>query len=146
MNVTTTIFTVAACLLGAVLLGFGLLKLVQWLSAKYPGHDALEAALTAYIHQAIMFAYKQSEIQLDAGQARLHGWDKSQIASWLYNALPETILIGKVRVPLNVVKQLITQDQWATLVQKSFDQFEAWFDDIQRRFDDEVEKVVGGVG
>jgi len=74
-----------------------------------------------YVVAAIMEAYRASDKAVEYGMERLDGFEKKEIADWLYNYIPETIKLGPITI---MTHRVITREQWAGLVQAAFDELE----------------------
>lgn len=108
----------------------------------YPYEEEIEAALRPFIYRAIMLAYKTSEKLVDQNMARLHGLDKKALADWVYNALPNTLYIKGVPIPVGMLKQIISEEQFAGMVQHAFDDFEAWYAGVYANWGSEIENLL----
>ncbi|HAW52376.1 MAG TPA: hypothetical protein DCX54_08645 [Flavobacteriales bacterium] len=102
----------------------------------YPFEAEIEAALLPLIFQGISAAYRLSEKSIDEIQLRISGSDKKKIADTIYRMLPEKI--GPFDI--SVVKRVVTQERFETLVQNAFDNFDRFFVEHQKHFDDLFEK------
>ena len=102
----------------------------------YPFEAAIEAALLPLIFQGIASAYRLSERGVDELQMKLRGADKKKIADSIYRMLPEKI--GPFAV--EDIKRVITQEKFEVLVQNTFDNFDRFFVQHQKHFDDLFEK------
>ena len=123
----------------------GLVSLWLWLRDNkqgYPNEEAIEEALAPLFHYAIMAAYKASEFVIDSTQRRLIGLDKRMLALTVYDAIPSVVMVGKVPVPVSVIKEMIPRDRFAELVQGAFDKFIAFYEDAEDRFRDQLEYLM----
>jgi len=102
----------------------------------YPFEAAIEAALLPIIFQGVCAAYRLSEKNVDEARARLKGADKKKVADSIYRMLPESV--GQFE--LTLVKRVVTQERFETLVQNAFDNFDNFFIQHQKHFDDLFEK------
>lgn len=102
----------------------------------YPFEAEIEAALLPLIFEGISAAYRLSEKGVDEIQLRVSGADKKKIADSIYRMLPEKI--GPF--DLNLIKRVVTQERFETLVQNTFDNFDRFFIEHQKHFDDLFEK------
>lgn len=133
---------------GALLVGLcvALAYLVVWLKNKeqgYPSEAEIEAALLPIAIQGIFAAFKAGQVALDEFQKVLDGTDKAAIAVHLYDLLPATVQVGKVKLPVGLVKELYSRDQFAGLVQSAYDQFSVEFDRLQADIQAELEFLLG---
>ncbi len=97
----------------------------------YPFEAQIEAALLPLIFQGLCSAYRLSEKGVDEIHCRIKGVDKKNIAKTVYRMLPEKI--GEF--DLSVVKTVVTQERFETLVQNAFDNFDRFFVEHQSHFD-----------
>ena len=67
---------------------------------------------------------------------RIQGVDKKKIADSIYRMLPEKV--GQFELAL--VKRVVTQERFETLVQNAFDDFDRFFVEHQKHFDDLFEQ------
>ena len=67
---------------------------------------------------------------------RISGVDKKKIADSIYRMLPEKI--GSFNITL--IKRVVTQERFEVLVQNAFDNFDRFFVEHQKHFDDLFEK------
>jgi len=102
----------------------------------YPFEAEIEAALLPLIFEGISAAYRLSEKGVDEIQMRVSGADKKKIADSIYCMLPEKI--GPF--DLNLIKRVVPQERFETLVQNTFDSFDCFFIEHQKHFDDLFEK------
>lgn len=126
----------------ALAAGAGIMALSVWGYGKlrnetqgYPYEKAVEALLLPWIYQAIMAAYKTSEIAVDEIQQRMRGADKAAIAAAVYDMLPPKI----GNVPLDVVKMAVSRDRFASLVEAAFNEFDAFVEDHEGRLENLVD-------
>lgn len=143
--VTLSILATIVLVLGVT----GLALLVRWVLREkqgYPREEEIEAALRPYVYQAIMLAYKTSERLVDQNMERLRGLDKKALADWAYNALPETIFVKGVPIPIGLLKRLVTQEDFARMVQDIFDGFEAWYTGVYAKWGKEIEQLLEEIG
>ncbi|MGE5775744.1 MAG: hypothetical protein ACM33V_05955 [Chloroflexota bacterium] len=103
---------------------------------NYPFEAQIEAALLPLIFDGLCAAYRLSEKGVDEMHCRIQGMDKKKIANTVYRMLPEKV--GEFE--LSVVKNVITQERFETLVQNAFDSFDRFFVQHQTHFDDLFEK------
>ena len=133
-------------LLGAVL---GSAHLYRWLKAKrqgYPGEEVIEAALLPIIQYGIMAAYRLSEGVMDELGARLRGADKAEIARFVYELIPDVVLIGKIAVPLSWIKTVIPEAKFAELVQRVFDELVEFMETNGGKFEDKLKELLDAQG
>ena len=102
----------------------------------YPFEAAIEAALLPLIFEGISAAYRLSEKGVDEIQLRISGADKKKIADTIYRMLPDKV--GPFDIA--VVQRIVTQERFETLVQNAFDNFDRFFVEHQKHFDDLFEK------
>lgn len=102
----------------------------------YPFEAEIEAALLPLIFEGISAAYRLSEKSVDEIQMRISGTDKKKIADSIYRMFPEKI--GSFDI--NLVKRVVTQERFEVLVQNTFDNFDRFFVEHQKHFDDLMEK------
>ena len=102
----------------------------------YPFEAEIESALLPLIFEGISAGYRLSEKSVDEIQMRISGTDKKKIADSIYRMLPEKI--GSFDVTL--IKRVVTQERFETLVQNAFDNFDRFFVEHQKHFDDLFEK------
>lgn len=98
----------------------------------YPFEAAIEAALLPLIFKGVCAAYRLSEKGVDDIQLRIKGTDKKKIADTVYRMMPEKI--GQFEIAL--VKRVVTRERFESLVQNVFDNFDAFFVEHQKHFDD----------
>ena len=98
----------------------------------YPFEAEIEAALLPLIFEGISAAYRLSEKSVDEIQLRISGADKKKIADSIYRMLPDKI--GSFDISL--IKRVVTQERFETLVQNAFDNFDRFFVEHQKHFDD----------
>ncbi len=103
---------------------------------NYPFEAEIEAALLPLIFNGICSAYRLSEKGVDEIHCRLRSVDKKEIAKTVYRMLPDKI--GTFE--LNLVKRVVSQERFETLVQNAFDNFDRFFIEHQTHFDDLFEK------
>jgi hypothetical protein len=96
----------------------------------YAYEEELEAALLPFLFNAIASAYKVSEYTMDEMGERLAGADKRKFAIIAYDLLPPKI----GRFPVVWVKTLVSQEQFADLVQVAFDQFLFFYEERHENF------------
>jgi len=123
-----------ACALFA--LGVVLYPKLRSQKQNYPFEAQIEAALLPLIFNGLCSAYRLSEKGVDELHGRIKGIDKKNIAKTVYRMLPEKI--GEFE--LSVVKRVVTQERFETLVQNAFDNFDRFFVEHQSHFDDLFEK------
>lgn len=102
----------------------------------YPLEAEIEAALLPLIFKGVCAAYRLSEKGVDDIQLRIKGVDKKKIADTVYRMMPEKIGLFEI----TLVKRVVTQERFETLVQNVFDNFDAFFVEHQKHFDDLFEK------
>jgi len=87
------------------------------------------------IYDAICAAYKSAESIVRATDRALDGVSKKAIADSVYDMLPD--YIGKF--PVVLVKQLVSRERFAELVQAVYDKFDehfhGWQDDLASEFE-----------
>ena len=98
----------------------------------YPLEEEIEALLLPHIFHAISSAYRVSEKAVDELRMRLRGADKANIAKEVYDLLPDKI--GGFDVSL--IKDLISEEKFAGLIQTAFENFDEFFVEHQTRFDE----------
>ncbi len=103
---------------------------------NYPFEAEIEAALLPLIFNGLCSAYRLSEKGVDELHCRIKGMDKKKIAQTVYKMLPEKV--GTFEISL--VKRVVTQERFETLVQNAFDNFDRFFVEHQAHFDDLFEK------
>src|SRR5512141_1179748 len=103
---------------------------------NYPFEAEIEAALLPLIFNGLCAAYRLSEKGVDEMHCRLKGLDKKNVAKTVYRMLPDKI--GEFE--LSLVKKVVTQERFETLVQNAFDNFDRFFVEHQTHFDDLFEK------
>lgn len=123
-----------ACALFA--LGVVLYPKLRSQKQNYPFEAQIEAALLPLIFNGLCSAYRLSEKGVDELHGRIKGIDKKNIANTVYRMLPDKI--GEFE--LSVVKRVVTQERFETLVQNAFDNFDRFFVEHQSHFDDLFEK------
>ncbi len=99
---------------------------------NYPFEAEIEAALLPLIFNGLCSAYRLSEKGVDELHCRIKGVDKKNIAKTVYRMLPQKI--GDF--DLSLVKKIVTQDRFETLVQNAFDGFDRFFVEHQTHFDE----------
>lgn len=139
-----TIDQATAILVGAVILL--VVVLVLWAvgqlrKQKLPGVDAIFAALQPYIFQAILAGERAVIWGYDDLEARLEGTDKKKVADSVYNLIPDTLWVGTVPLPSSLVKRLITRDEFAELVKKTYDGADAWLQKNEQYFRNQVDAL-----
>lgn len=102
----------------------------------YPLEAQIEAALLPLIFEGICSAYRMSEQAVDDIGERIRGLDKKKIADSIYRMLPDRL--GDFE--LTLVKNMITQERFETLVQDAFDRFDRFFIEHQAHFDELFEQ------
>jgi hypothetical protein len=105
----------------------------------YPFEAEIEAALLPLIFNGICAAYRLSENCIKNVESKLQsmtGIEKKKIADSIYRMLPDKI--GKF--DLILIKRVVTQERFETLVQNAFDNFDRFFVEHQQYFDDLLEK------
>jgi hypothetical protein len=103
---------------------------------NYPFEAQIEAALLPLIFNGLCAAYRLSEKGVDEMHCRLKGLDKKNVAKTVYRMLPDKV--GDFE--LTLVKKVVTQERFETLVQNAFDNFDRFFVEHQAHFDDLFEK------
>lgn len=98
----------------------------------YPFEAEIEAALLPLIFNGICAAYRLSEQSMKDIQKNIKGVDRKKIADTVYRMLPEKI--GPFEIGL--VKRVVTQERFEVLVQNAFDNFDNFFIQHQKHFDD----------
>ena len=117
-------------------LGIVLYPILKNKQQGYPFEAEIEAALLPLIFEGISAAYRLSERGVDEVQKRMKGTDKKKIADSIYRLLPDKI--GKFDLAL--IKRIVTQERFETLVQNTFDNFNNFVDHNQKHFNDLFEK------
>ena len=102
----------------------------------YPFEAAIEAALLPLIFKGVCAAYRLSEKGIDDIQLRIKGVDKKKIADTVYRMMPEKV--GQFEIEL--VKRVVSRERFEALVQNVFDNFDSFFVEHQKHFDDLFEK------
>ena len=102
----------------------------------YPFEAAIESALLPLIFEGLCAAYRLSEKSVDDIHTRIQGADKKKIAISIYRMLPEKV--GSFELVL--IKRVVTQERFETLVQNAFDNFDRFFVEHQKHFDDLFEQ------
>lgn len=102
----------------------------------YPYEAEIEAALLPVIFQGICAAYRLSEQGVDAVHQRIKGADKKSIANSIYAMLPDKIS----NFDLALVKRIVTPERFEQLVQNGFDNFDRFFVEHQKHFDELFEQ------
>lgn len=88
------------------------------------GHPAVHLvieALVPYIYRAILAGERMALLGLTQLDTELAGEDKAAVANSIYNLLPDFLLIGKVPVPINMVKMLVPKDKFEALVKDAYE-------------------------
>ena len=106
----------------------------------YPFEAEIEAALLPLIFEGISAAYRLSEKGIDEVKLRIEGADKKKIADSIYRMLPEKV--GPFDNTL--IKRVVPQERFETLVQNAFDNFDRFFVEHQKHFDDIFEQWKAG--
>lgn len=112
-------------LLLLVVLGVWGLPLLAKKRQGYPYEERVEPVLLPVLYQAICAAYKLSERAVDELGARMAGADKAAIARALYGELPDGL------------RGMVTQVEWAALVQSVFDGFLGFYEGVSGHLDEE---------
>lgn len=101
-----------------VAIGAWLYPWLKWKRQGYPGEEQIEAALLPFMLEAICLAYRLSERALDETGERLHGVDKKRLADWLWNALPDEVVIplGPFHYTFRP-KEVLDKESWSEWVQ-----------------------------
>jgi hypothetical protein len=115
----------AALLIGAlvILLAYIALAAIGHLRRKYanPGLDAILNALTPFLYRAIVAGERAALQGLRDADAILTGADKAAIANRLYALLPDTIMVGKIPVPVSRIKALVPRYLFAEWIKDAYD-------------------------
>lgn len=96
-----------------------------------PTTDAVFDAVREYVIAGIVLAYRTSERVIDAGQARLRSMDKRAIAISIYRALPTTVEVRGIPIPVALIKSMVSEDQFATWVDLVFEELMQRIDTTQ---------------
>jgi hypothetical protein len=134
MNQDALIMLLIGIAVTSALFALGIIVYPKLKSEKqgYPFEAAIEAALLPLIFKGVCAAYRLSEQGVDDIQLRIKGVDKKKIADTVYRMMPENI--GPFEITL--VKRVITQERFKSLVQNVFDNFDTFFVEHQKHFDD----------
>ena len=138
MNQDALVMLLVGIAVASALFALGIILYPKLKSEKqgYPFEAAIEAALLPLIFKGVCAAYRLSEKGVDDVQLRIKGTDKKKIANTVYRMMPEKI--GSFEIAL--VKRVVTQERFETLVQNVFDNFDSFFVEHQKHFDDLFEK------
>lgn len=133
-----------AVLVGAVLIL--LVVLFVWAASKLrkqklPGVDAILAALQPMVFQAIIAGERAVIWGFDDLEARIESTDKKNVADSVYNLIPDTLWVGTVPLPSSLVKKLVTRDEFAELVKKTYDGADAWLQKNEQYFRSQVDAL-----
>lgn len=124
---TATMLLVGAGLLIAALAIMGIMAVIRQRNAgKEPGVDAILDALQPWIYKAILAGEKLALDAMTDADTRINALDKKAVADSVYNALPETLSIAGVVLPITTVKRFVTQEmfeQWVKQFYESADAF-----------------------
>jgi hypothetical protein len=115
----------------------------------YPGEDIVEPAVQPYIEalwpfavKAVVAVFKASQRARDSLEDELADIDKAALARRMYQMLPDAIFVGGKLVPISIVKAVVTEDQWAVIVQNVFDSLMSWYRLYDGIIDDWVEEML----
>ena len=138
MNQDALVMLLVGIAVASALFALGVVLYPKLKSEKqgYPFEAEIEAALLPLIFKGVCAAYRLSEKGVDDIQLRLKGIDKKKIADTVYRLMPEKI--GQFEIVL--VKRVVTRERFDSLVQNVFDNFDAFFVEHQKHFDDLFEE------
>ena len=144
LTVVGSLFGLLAALVGIVTLTAILYYRLKTKDQGYPNEAIIEAAILPYVYRAILGAYKASEAVADATGDRLHGIDKAKVAAGVWAVIPDDLVVNIVGYRLVIpVKRLLTEEQFALLVDKAFTGFEVWFEQTFQKWGDLVLDKIG---
>jgi hypothetical protein len=151
MGIVEVLIAALVVLVVLIVVAVGLFLFAKWLFGKeqgYPGEVAIELALKPYVLQAIALAYKASENVMDEVGHRLHSLNKKALADFAYDLLPDQILVpiggnAVIPIPIGLVKQLVSREKWAELVQASFANFVDWYEGVHEDVGDLLDDYIG---
>ena len=112
-----------------VILTYLALEQLPKLMAKSDDKEAVEEALQPYLYYGISAAYKLSERGMDELRKRMAGPQKAEVASMVYDLLPEEVAGIKI-------KKVINQNMLHGMIQNAFAGFEKFFYNNQAEFMD----------
>ncbi len=117
---------VVPMLFGAVvtLVGVIVLPILKNQDQGYLGEREIESAVLPFAFQAICGAFKMSERAAEELGETMDGIDKKKIADAAYDLLPAS-LNG---IPVGVIKQFISQEKFAELVEDAYAYFRLYYD------------------
>lgn len=138
MNQDALVMLFVGIAVASALFALGIVLYPKLRSEKqgYPFEAAIEAALLPLIFKGVCAAYRLSEKGADEIQLRIKGVDKKKIADTVYRMMPEKI--GQFEIEL--VKRVVNRERFEALVQNVFDNFDSFFVEHQKHFDDLFEK------
>lgn len=114
-------------LLGVMLLtalGLGVQVLRHWQTTT-PQTNAIKETLVNFAFQGIVAAQYIALQGSGDLKAQIDGSDKAAVANRLYDLLPDVLWVGKIPVPIAVVKAIVTREEFAAIVKNLYDQTKA---------------------
>lgn len=91
-----------------------------------PTIDAILDALMPTVYKGIVAGEKMSVLALKRFKLVLEGEDKQAVADSLYNLLPDVVMVAGQPLPINLIKRLITKDDFSNLVKNVYDEIAAF--------------------
>lgn len=92
--------------------------------------------------RAILAAEKIAEEVLSSAEVQLDGIDKKKIADQVYALLPDNLVIGGRTYPIDVVKSLISRDQFERLIKDKYDEAAAFIARNREYLKSQVNSVI----
>ncbi len=111
-------------------------------AGKNPTFDAVLDALMPMVYRGIVAGQKAAITALNDFDTWLEGEDKQKIADSLYNLIPDVILVGTTPIPVNVVKRLVTKEDFSNLVKNVYDETAAFIRKNAEYFDHQIRDFV----
>ena len=102
----------------------------------YPYESLIESAILPYVMHAILFAYRESERNMDAVGERLEGIDKRRIAGRIYDLLPDYLPVGGYAVDIRFIKSIVSRELFERLVDRAFENFLHWYEKVYARYEE----------
>lgn len=138
MEITSLIFLFSGIAISAAI--FALLiflypRLVERKANVEGIQKRVDRALLPLLYFGIAAAYRTTERAVSDGCPPLAGTDKKRVAEGVYDILPRQM--GDLEI--EVVKNLVTRQQFEQMVQDAFNGFDAFYKENQAHFDQEYD-------
>lgn len=109
-----------------ILLGTLLLKALREQQGKSPSADGIIQALLPFVYKAIFAGEHYARLSLQNAGTALDGLDRKLIADTIYDALPPVLMIGRIPIPIAMIKYVITRERFEAIIEDVYKESKAF--------------------